>query len=59
VAFAKQVKYLGVLLHASLKDDNHNQRQMKSLYRPANKLRDKWRSQTKILGWPKCLILGE
>jgi len=33
------VKYLGVLIHASLKDDGDIQRQMKLLYCVANKLR--------------------
>jgi len=33
------VKYLGVLLYASLKDDDDIRRQVKSLYCAANKLR--------------------
>ena len=34
-----QVKYLGVTLNASLKDDDDSQRQVKSLYCAANNLR--------------------
>jgi len=39
VQFFDQVKYLGVLLNASLKDDDDIQRQVKLLYCAANKLR--------------------
>ena len=39
VQFCDQVKYLRVLIHASLKDDCDIQRQMKSLLCAANKLR--------------------
>jgi len=39
VQFFDQVKYLGVWINASLKDDDVNQRQVKSLYCAANKLR--------------------
>jgi len=37
VHFFDQVKYLGVLLNASLKDDDDSQRQVKSLHCAANK----------------------
>jgi len=37
VQFSDKVKFLGVLLHASLKDDDDIQRQVKSLYCAANK----------------------
>ena len=37
--FLDQVKYLGVWINASLKDDDDIQRQVKSLYCAANKLR--------------------
>jgi len=37
--FAEQIKYLGVLLHASLKDDNGIQRQVTTLDSAANKLK--------------------
>ena len=39
VKFLDQVKYLGVWINASLKDDDDIQRQVKSLYCAANKLR--------------------
>ena len=39
VQFLNQVKYLGVWINASLKDDDDLQRQVKSLYCAANKLR--------------------
>ena len=39
VQFLNQVKYLGVWINASLKDDDDIQRQVKSLYCAANKLR--------------------
>jgi len=39
VQFFDQVKYLGVLLNTSLKDDDDIQRQVKLLYCAANKLR--------------------
>ena len=39
VQFLDQVKYLGVWINASLKDDDDIQRQVKSLYCAANKLR--------------------
>jgi len=39
VQFSNYVKYLGVLLNASLKDDDDIQRQVKSLYCAENKLR--------------------
>jgi len=39
VQFLNQVKYLGVWIKASLKDDDDIQRQVKSLYCTANKLR--------------------
>jgi len=39
VQFLNQVKYLGVRINASLKDDDDIQRQVKSLYFAANKLR--------------------
>ena len=41
VQFFDQVKYLGVWINASLKDDDdiQNQRQVKSIYYAANKLR--------------------
>ena len=39
VQFLDQVKYLGVWINASLKDDDGIQRQVKSLYCAANKLR--------------------
>ena len=39
VQFLDQVKYLGVRINASLKDDDDIQRQVKSLYCAANKLR--------------------
>ena len=39
VQFLDQVKYLGVWINASLKDDDDIQRQVKSLYCSANKLR--------------------
>jgi len=39
VQFLDRVKYLGVWINASLKDDDDNQRQVKSLYCAANKLR--------------------
>jgi len=38
--FCDQVKYLGAFLKSSLKDDDDIQRQVKSLYCAANKLRD-------------------
>lgn len=37
--FAEQVKYHSLLLHASLKDDSDIQRQVKSLYCAANKIK--------------------
>jgi len=40
VQFFDQVKYLGVWINASLKDDDDIQRRVKSLYCVANKLRD-------------------
>jgi len=40
VQFLNQVKYLGVWINASLQDDDDIQRQVKSLYCAANKLRD-------------------
>ena len=39
VQFLNQVKYLGLCINASLKDDDDIQRQVKSLYCAANKLR--------------------
>jgi len=39
VQFFDQVKYLGVWINASLKDDDDIQRQVKSLYCAASKLR--------------------
>ena len=39
VQFLNQVKYLGVWIYASLKDDDDIQRPVKSLYSAANKLR--------------------
>jgi len=39
VQFLNQVKYLGVWINASLKNDDYIQRQVKSLYCAANKLR--------------------
>jgi len=39
VQFFDPVKYLGVLINASLKDDDDIQRQVKSLYCAANKLK--------------------
>jgi len=39
VQFFDQLKYLGVWINASLKDDDDIQRQVKSLYFAANKLR--------------------
>ena len=39
VQFLDQVNYLGVWINASLKDDDDIQRQVKSLYCAANKLR--------------------
>ena len=39
VQFFDQVKYLGVWINASLKDDDDIQRKVKSLYCAANKLR--------------------
>ena len=39
VQFFNQVKYLGAWIYATLKDDDDIQRQMKSLYCAANKLR--------------------
>ena len=39
VKFLDQVKYLGVWINASLKDDDDIRRQVKSLYCAANKLR--------------------
>jgi len=39
VQFFDQVKYLGVWINASLKDDDDIQRQVKPLYCAANKLR--------------------
>jgi len=39
VQLSDQVKYLGVLINASLKDDSDIKRQMKLLYCAANKLR--------------------
>ena len=38
VQFSDQVNYLGLLLNASLKDDNDIQWQVKSLYSAANKI---------------------
>ena len=46
VHFFDQVKYLGVLLNASLKDDDNIQRQVKSLYCAANKLRGTFTAST-------------
>jgi len=39
VKFSDHVKYLGVWLNASLKDNDDIQKQVKSLYRTANELR--------------------
>jgi len=57
VQFSDQVKYLCILLNASLKDDNDIQRQVKSLYCAANKLRSTFaQCSTAVKNTTACLL---